>query len=246
MSNLDKKFYKISGSIFGITAWIIGFSSLTIATFLRIKVDPTFSLTSNYICDLGFEKYDSSAIFSVGFILKGIFLLPFYISLGTLLQKKIYSNYFIKGAILASVISNLSLMMVVPFLFDPSNQFFCKMHGLLGFTYFSFGTFAFTLYGIIELSNPKISNFYTAISFITAFLQGLFLFLPEIYIIEWLFIASDFSWLLIHTMFLFKNDSSIMENIVFFELDYLIHDHQNKSNLLRKRLKEKSNYMNLD
>jgi hypothetical protein len=99
------------------------------------------------------------------------------------------------------------------------------MHGILGFIYFCFGILAFTLFGIIELSNPKISNFYAGISFITAFLQGLFLFFPAIYIIEWFFIASDFSWVLIHAVFLFKNEPTNMTNVVFFELDYLIHKH---------------------
>ncbi|MFW9945869.1 MAG: hypothetical protein ACFFDX_03465, partial [Candidatus Odinarchaeota archaeon] len=141
-------------------------------------------------------------------------------------------------------ISNLSLALVLPFLVDPSNQLFCNMHGLLGFIYFSFGILAFTLYGIIEISNPKISNFYTVISFITAFLQGLFFFFPTIYIIEWLFIGSDFTWVLMHAVFLFKNEPSSMKHIVFFELDYLIHE--NNSNLLRKRSKEKTNYMNLE
>ncbi len=239
MSNLDKKFYKISGSIFGIMAWIIGLPCLIIATFLRMEVDPTFSLTSNYICDLGAKNYDSHYIFTVGFILRQISLIPFYISFGIFLQKNIYDSYLFKAAIMAAVISNLSLAAVIPFLSDPNNQFFCNMHGILGFTYFSFGVLAFSLYGIIELSNPKISNFYTVISFITAFLQALFLFFPTIYIIEWLFIGSDFSWVLIHAVFLFKNEPSSMKHIVFFELDYLVHDYQNNSNLLRKRSKEK-------
>ncbi|MFX0024990.1 MAG: hypothetical protein ACFE8M_01140 [Candidatus Hermodarchaeota archaeon] len=246
MLKSEKKSYKISGSIFGIMALAIGLPCLIIATILRIEVDPTFSLMSNYICDLGDEFYSSNNIFLIGFILRQIFLIPFYISFGILLQKKIYESYLIKGAMTASVISNLSLAFVLPFLVDPKNQFFCNMHGLLGFIYFSFGSLAFTLYGIIELSNPKISNYYSLISFITAFLQGLFLFFPMIYLIEWFFIASEFSWVLIHAVFLFKNEPSNMKHVVFFELDYLIHDHQNKSNLLRKRLKEKSNYMNLD
>lgn len=225
MSNLDKKFYQISGSIFGIMAWIIGLPCLIIATFLRMEVDPTFSLTSNYICDLGAEKYDSHYIFMVGFILRQIFLIPFYISFGILMQKKIYESYLIKGAIMAAVISNLSLAFVVHFLLYPSDQFCCNMHGILGFIYFCFGILSFTLFGIIEISNPKISNSYARISFITAFLQGVFLFFPTFYIIEWLFIASDFSWVLMHSIFLFKNEPSNMYNIVFFELDYLIHKH---------------------
>ena len=216
-------FNRIIGSISGIMALIIGVPCLIVATFLRIEVDPTFSLTSNYICDLGDEFYNSHYIFIIGFILKQIFLIPFYISFGILLQKKIYDSYLIKGAIMAAVISNLSLAVLIPFLLDPNNHFFCNMHGLLGFIYFSFGILAFTLYGIIELSNPKISNFYTVISFITAFLQGLFLFFPTIYIIEWFFITSEFSWVLIHAVFLFKNEPSNMKHVVFFELDYLIH-----------------------
>ncbi|MFX1495576.1 MAG: hypothetical protein ACFFBZ_14930, partial [Promethearchaeota archaeon] len=70
MSKSENKFYKISGSIFGIMAWAIGLPSLIIATFLRIDIDPTFSLTSNYICDLGDEFYSSNNIFLIGFILR--------------------------------------------------------------------------------------------------------------------------------------------------------------------------------
>ena len=222
MHKVNKIFNKTIGSVFGIMAWIVGLLSYTIAISLRIEVDPTFSLSSNYLCDLGIETYDSHFIFSIGCIIKQCFLIPFYLSLVILLQKIKYESYLIKIALAASIIYTLSLMIVIPFLLDTNNQFFCSMHGILGFMYFSFGTLAFTLYGIIELSNPKISNVYAMISFITAFFQGLFLFFSTVYIIEWFSIASDFSWLLTHAIFLLKNDSSIMENIVFFELDFSI------------------------
>ncbi|MFX0019697.1 MAG: hypothetical protein ACFFAF_13330, partial [Candidatus Hermodarchaeota archaeon] len=87
MSNLNKEFYKISGSICGIMAWIIGLLSFTIAIILRSNVDSSFSLSSHYLCDLGIEKYDTHIVFSIGFILNKSFLIPFYISFGFLLQK---------------------------------------------------------------------------------------------------------------------------------------------------------------
>lgn len=220
MDKINKSFNRFIGSISGILAWMIGLLSFSIAIMLRIKIDPNFSLASNYLCDLGVAKYDSHVIFSIGCIFKQIFLIPFYISFGIFLQKRIYKSIVIKAAMFASIIYTLSLIFVVPFLVDQYNQFFSYMHGILAFTYFSFGTLAFTLYGIIELSNPKISNFYAIISFITAFTQILTLVYSKIYLIEWFAIASDFLWLLIHAIFLFKNDPSIMENIVFFEFYY--------------------------
>lgn len=222
MSNLNKEFYKISGSICGIMAWIIGLLSFTIAIILRSNVDSTFSLNSHYLCDLGIEKYDTHIVFSIGFILNKSFLIPFYISFGFLLQKKIYKSYLIRVAIVTSIISMLSLIILPPFLLDPYNQFFCSMHGILGFIHFSSATFAFTLYGIIELSNPRISSFYAIVSFITAFMHGFFLIFSSIHLIEWFTISSDFIWVLIHTIFLFKSDQTQVQNIVIFELDYLL------------------------
>ena len=96
------------------------------------------------------------------------------------------------------------------------------MHGILGFIHFSSATFAFTLYGIIELSNPKISNFYAIVSFITAFMHGIFLVFSPIHLIEWFTISTDFIWVLIHTVLLFKSDQTQVQNIVIFELDYLL------------------------
>jgi len=235
MSNLDKKFYKISGSIFGIMAWIIGFLSFTIAIILRSSVDPNFSLTSKYLCDLGIEKYDSHFIFSIGFILNKSFLIPFYISFGFLLQKKIYKSYLIRVAIVTSIFSMLSLIILPPFLLDPYNQFSCSMHGILGFIHFSSATFAFTLYGIIELSNPRISNFYAIVSFITAFMHGFFLVFSPIHLIEWFTIGTDFIWVLIHTVFLFKSDQTQVQNIVIFELDYLLKYNRRVEKLCRLR-----------
>jgi len=202
MPKINDIFNPIIGAIFGIIAWTIAFLSLTIAIILHIKVDPSYGPLSNHLSDLTTGYNLSKMILSIGLILLVIFFIPFYISLGIFLFKKNKNISLIKIALIASITSYLSLIIIVAFPLDPQNYFFCMMHTILGSIYFLFGTVAFILFGIIELLNPKISNFNAIISVITGLLYCNYLIFSAISLFEWIAVAGALIWTISHIIFL--------------------------------------------
>jgi len=75
MGILEKVFGKIKGGYFAfLTLIAVGFG-IFVALIIYLPVDPSFSILSNYISDLGAGPIGSRIIFSIGMILGGIFMI---------------------------------------------------------------------------------------------------------------------------------------------------------------------------
>lgn len=198
-------FKRQNGIIYGSFAWIIAFCSFTIAIALFKKVDPSYSIFTHHLSDLGAGENFSDVVLFIGLVLTSIFQILFHISIGTTLKQKKSNLRLVKIAMGVAIIAFISLIMVIPSTSDPENSKFIIMHGILGGMHFGFMALAFLIYSIIELKNPSISNKFTIISFSSAFLYGLNFIFPHIYIIYWLAIVGIFFWLFVHIGFLIKN-----------------------------------------
>lgn len=181
-----------NGNIFGSFAWIIAFFTFAIAIALYITVDHSYSIFTHYLSDLGAGKNFSNVTLFIGLPISVIFQILFYISIGIRLKQKKSNWKLIKIATGAAIISSISLIMAMPFLSDPEKLIFNIMHVILGSIHFGAMAIAFLFYGIIELSNPSISNKFTIISFSSALLYGLNSIFSKIYIIYWLAIVGIF------------------------------------------------------
>jgi len=204
---MNKKyiFFKMkNGIVFGSIAWIIAFCSFAIAIALYITVDPSYSIFTHYLSDLGTGKNFSNVIFFIGLPISVIFQILFYISIGITLRQKRSNLKLIKIAMSAAIIGSINLIMVVRFTSDPRNLKFITMHGILGGMHFGGLAIAFLFYGIIELLNPLISNRFTITSFSSAFLYGLNCIFSHVYIIYWLAIVGIFLWIFVHIVFLIR------------------------------------------
>ena len=189
-------------------AWFIAFSSFLIAIMLYRAVDPSYSIFTNYLSDLGTGKNFSNIIFSLGLTLTEIFLILFYLCLGKAFKNENYNANLTNIAVLVSIISSISLILVIPFLTDPTNLLFSIMHGILANIHFIGMTIAFIFYGIIEISisrtNPLRMNKLIIISFSSALLYGLSCIFYNISIFYWIAIIRIFIWVLVHIIFLIK------------------------------------------
>ena len=198
-------FNRQNGIIYGFIAWIIAFCSFTIAIALFKKVDPSYSIFTHYLSDLGAGKNFSDVILFIGLTLTSIFQILFHISIGTTLKQKKCNLRLIKITMSVAIIAFISLIMVIPSTSDLENPKFNIMHGILGGVHFGVMAIAFLFYGIIELSNPSISNLFTIISFSSALLYGLNYIFSNIYLIYWLAIVGIFLWLFVHIVFLIRS-----------------------------------------
>ncbi len=198
-------FHRIEGIIFGSLSWTTAFCSFTIAVALYIKVDPSYSIFTHYLSDLGAGKNYSNLSLFIGLALTTNYQILFYYSIGLTLKQKKSNWKLIKIAMGTAIIGSMSLFTVIPFISDPGNPKFNIMHGILGGIHFGLMAIAFLFYGISELLNPFISNKFTIISFSSALFYGLNLIFSNIYIFYWLAIVGIFLWVFVHIIFLIRS-----------------------------------------
>ncbi|MFX0024991.1 MAG: hypothetical protein ACFE8M_01145 [Candidatus Hermodarchaeota archaeon] len=202
--NLKFFFNSKNGVIFGSFAWLIALCSFTIAIILYLKVDPSYSIFTHHLSDLGAGENFSNIVFFIGLAFSASFQIPFYISIGISLKQKKGNWNLIRIAMGASIISSLSLILIIPFLSDPDNPISNNLHGFLGFTHFSAMVVAYIFYSIIELTNPKISNLFGLISILSALFYSLAIIFVTIRIFYWIAILGIFLWVFMHTIFLIR------------------------------------------
>jgi len=216
MEKLDRFYEKINGSYFGIIGFIISFVSVLIAQMLYMAVDPSFSVTTNFISDLGAGPNGSDIVFNTGMILYGIFTLPFYTYLGWYLSQKRDDNSLRIGMI-AGIIGSIGQILAGVFPFDPNNNFSYNMHIIAAGILFYAVLIMLLIYGISEYRNPNIPKVLSILAFISAILYGTFItsaiiqylistpFQTYTYVTEWIGSWMMSVWVIAHIYYTLKN-----------------------------------------
>jgi hypothetical membrane protein len=220
MRNLAKKF-KVNfiqdrGEYFGIVGAISITISVLISYLINLSVNPTFSVVSNCVSDLGTGPVISCIIFSVGFIITGFCQIPFYLSLVKYLRNKDANAYLIQITKLTFVISAIGLILLGFIPFERESLIFFLGHGYAAATHYVAGSFAFIFYGFFEILILKFSKILGILSFLIGIIYGIlwvgylidFIFrIPQVdvnYTLQWISLAGILLWSLLHTIFLFK------------------------------------------
>ncbi|MFX1445552.1 MAG: DUF998 domain-containing protein [Promethearchaeota archaeon] len=216
MEKLDKIYEKVNGSYFGIIGFIISFFSILIAQILYMEVDPSFSVTTNFISDLGNGPNGSDIVFNTGMILHGIFNIPFYTYLGWYLFQRREDNSLRIGMI-AGIIGSIGQILVGVFPFDPVDNFSFNMHILAAEILFYAILIMLLIYGISEYRNPNIPKVLSILAFISAILYGAFMtivilqfsssipFQINTHVIEWLGAWVMSVWVIAHIYYTLKH-----------------------------------------
>jgi len=216
MKKLDKFYEKINGSYFGIIALLIWIVSITIAQILYMEADPSFSISTNFISDLGTGPNGSDIVFSIGMILTGVSIMPFYVYIGWYLQKGENLNSLRIGMI-AGLIGSIGMMLVGVFPLNPNDNISFIMHIIAAGILFNGVLSMLLIYGISEYRNPEISNLLSILAFITAGLYGAFMtsviiqyltstpFQSYTYLIEWIGTWVMGIWMIAHIYYTLKN-----------------------------------------
>ena len=152
MRKIDRFYEKFNGSYFAFLGAGTSIASIFIALILYLAVDPTFTITKNYISDLGDGYNYSNVIFNIGHIFSGIFLALFFLYFARLLHNMGINNLTYMLLLISGMIYSIGTILVGIF---PSKSAY-EMH-LIGAVLIFFGMFF--IYISFSVSEYKISEF---------------------------------------------------------------------------------------
>ncbi|MFX1445554.1 MAG: DUF998 domain-containing protein [Promethearchaeota archaeon] len=217
MEKLDKFYEKVNGSYFGIIGYIISAISVIIAQMLYMESDPSFSMSTNFISDLGTGPNGSNFVFNIGMIITGFFFMLFYVYIGLYLQKINDNVKSLKVGITAGIIGSIGMILVGIFPLNPNDRFSYNMHIIAAGILFYGVLIMLLIYGTYESRNQEIPKLLSIIGFITAGLYGAFMtaviiqylasvpFQAYTYIIEWIGSYSAGLWIITHVYYILKH-----------------------------------------
>ncbi len=198
------------GNIFG----FLGSLSSSVSVFQSFRlytlVDPSFSMFTNWISDLGSGPNDASFVFNYGMMVSSLFLLIFQLCIARNTQKRCSNDLLTWGLYVSSFFSAIGLFFVglIPLSYNHI------LHGI-GADFLFFGMMFFRLlYGFSELIVPKKSKSNAIMAFILAGVFGVYivislinLLIPEytqpiLYFTEWLTLLMVQIWMVDRLIFI--------------------------------------------
>lgn len=218
MEKLDKFFEKINGGYLCIMAVVIILILSLTAQSIYLQTNPSFSMFTNYISDMGAGPAEVKLIMLLIGIIGGILLILIVLFIGTDLQQKNEDPTLIKLVVLLGILAGIWFILVGVFPYDPTLPFSFEMHNVMAvLCSFTLSIMLF-LYGYIEYKNTEIENFLVPFTLLTSILfviwiTGFAIVIytavppqPFTYAIEWISTGSLLIWLIIHGIYFIKQD----------------------------------------
>ncbi|MFX1591809.1 MAG: DUF998 domain-containing protein [Promethearchaeota archaeon] len=216
MEFLEKLYGKIRGAYFAfLTLLAVGFG-IFVALIIYFPVDPTYSIFSNYISDLGAGPIGSTIVFSIGMILGAFFFIFLILYISRYLKNKEEKSQLRWGFQSTGVIAGIGLIMIGIFPLDRTNTFIFTIHFIAALIFFSFLAISFIYLGYIEYKNSEFSTYLSIITFLSGILSAIFVigFLIQefelvppqvfVYLSEWTFFIFVTLWLITHGIYFWK------------------------------------------
>ena len=216
MDFLEKLYGKIRGAYFAfLTLLAVGFG-IFVALIIYFPVDPTYSIFSNYISDLGAGPIGSTIVFSIGMILGAFFFIILILYISRYLKNKEEKSQLRWGFQSTGVIAGIGLIMIGIFPLDRTNTFIFTIHFIAALIFFSFLAISFIYLGYIEYKNSEFSTYLSIITFLSGILSAIFVigFLIQefelvppqvfVYLSEWTFFIFVTLWLITHGIYFWK------------------------------------------
>ena len=198
---------KFNGAYFIMIGSAVSFIFVLTAIGLYLSVDPSFSLFTHWISDLGIGPKNAAIVHSVGLYYSSIFMICACLFLSFYLIKMGTQKIYVQIALIPSIISAIGIFFLAVF---PLEQEFGP-HNIAAGTYFGAGLFCCMAYGVSECINKNISKLYSISSFIAA---GFFFFYlicaiplipkPIFIFSEWLVLFGIIIWVGVHGFLILK------------------------------------------
>lgn len=160
----------------------------------------SYNFLENMISDLGVGP--GGIFFNLGLIISGIISIPFYMHLGrSLRSENIRSEILRKIAIVASLISIITYILIGFFPAIPENQIIFFIHGTLALISWVTGSIYCSFFSILMLKDVKFSKLQAYLGFIVSGIFILFLFTwwP---LTEWLLTFAIIFWIIVNASYM--------------------------------------------
>jgi hypothetical membrane protein len=189
--------------------------SLTVAisTLLYITIDPTFSILTHYLSDIGAGPNGAGLIFNAGMILSSFIMVAFYIHLSLIILKKGGYKFLVLISFICGIISSLGIFLIAIFPVNVNQE----IHNFTATFFFMGGWAAAIFITLTEFLTPNFSRIQAfsgivVIGFFVLFIvfNALHYFNPndgwsEIsHITEWILFIGLILWVVEHGIFTFK------------------------------------------
>ena len=195
-SFFDKLLTLIPGGVFGLLSCVIVLSG----DILSIILFPGgYNFFENMISELG--RGPSGIFFNLGLIISGIVGIPFYIALYKIFDKETVNPIVRKSALIFSLISIFTFILVGIFPSIEDNYIVFVTHGTFAFLSFLSGILYLISFSILMLKDSKYSKFLACHGFIVAgtYLVIIFTWLP---ITEWIATFAIISWVIANSIYM--------------------------------------------
>ncbi len=216
MNIFDKFYEKIRGAYFAfLTLLAVGFG-IFVALFIYLPGDPSYSILSNYISDLGAGPIGSRIVFSIGMILGAIFMIFLILYISMYFKKKEEKSQLIWGFQSTGLIAEVGLILIGIFPLDRAVILAYSIHFFAVLIFFGFTAISNIYIGYIEYKNSEFPKLFAIISFLTGIFSAIFvggftiqelLQIPPqafVYLSEWTFLVFISIWLIIHGIYFWK------------------------------------------
>ena len=186
----EKVLKKTSGGFFG----IVSVSIRLMGDFTAILFTPNYNMIDDLISELGVGP--GAIFFSLGLIISGIVSIPFYISLRNIFRIEEINENLRKTAIVFSVISIITYILLAFFPSDPNNSLIFIMHGVIGLISWLTGAGYLALYSYMTIKYKESSRFlgYFGYCIVGTVILFIFTWVP---ITEWCMTFGIMSWIIV-------------------------------------------------
>lgn len=216
MNIFDKFFDKIKGAYFAFLTLLAVGLGIIIALLIYLPVDPSYSILSNYISDLGAGPFGSRVAFGVGMIIGAISLIFLILYISRYLKKKEERSQLIWGFQNTGLIAAVGLVLIGIFPLDRADDFASSTHFLATLIYFGFTAISNIYLGYIEYKNSEFSKIMAIVTFLAGIFSAIFVFgfviqefelIPPqafVFLSEWTFFIFITLWLITHGIYFWK------------------------------------------
>ncbi|MFX1498016.1 MAG: hypothetical protein ACFFBH_10850 [Promethearchaeota archaeon] len=209
-------FEKINGAYFAFLAVIATGAGLLIALMLYLPFNSSFSIFTNYSCDLQAGPIGAQISYSTGMVLLAIFTIFLMLYITRDLKKNGIDNKLTLIYIITGVIGLIGLIIVGIFPLNPAITLAYEIHRITVLIFTGFMAFNFIWLGYLQYTNTEYSKLIAIIAILAGIFSGLFFggfiiqeYTPVVrnavvYLTEWTFYVFVILWLIGQGVYFWK------------------------------------------
>lgn len=167
-------FEKINGAYFAFLALLVLTVGMMISLAFYLPFNPSFSIFTNYPCDLSAGPTEAVIAISTGFILSTIFWFFFTLYIARDLKAQEVNNKMVTLFLITGIIAQACFIIIGIFPLDPAISLAYQIHKIGSSFLFSFMAFHFIFIGYLEYKNAEYSNLLAIIGILTGLLCAMF------------------------------------------------------------------------